>query len=98
MTLSITTFSIMTLSTKGLFATLSISDVQDNIMVLNMECCYAGCHRTECRILFIVMLSVIMLNVVMLNAVMLSVVAQVNLLQKCFMRSTPEVNLINILV
>jgi hypothetical protein len=56
----------MTLSIKGLYVTLIISDAQHKML----------CHYAECRILFIVIIrmSVIMLNVVMLNAVLLSVV------------------------
>jgi hypothetical protein len=46
----VTTFSIMILSTKGLFVTLSI-------MALDVECCYA-----ESREILIIMLSVVMLN------------------------------------
>ncbi len=48
-TLSITTFSIMTLSIRGLHVTLSITML---------------CHYAEYRILFIIMLNVVMLSVV----------------------------------
>jgi hypothetical protein len=64
-TLSITTFSIMTLGKKGLYVTLSIK----------MLCHNAECHYTECRVLIVIMLSVIIL---MLNVVILGVVALVN--------------------
>jgi hypothetical protein len=62
-TLSMTTFSIMTLSIKCLYVTLcitlSISDTQHNNALR-----YAECNNAECHVLFIVMLSVVMLNVV----------------------------------
>jgi hypothetical protein len=54
-TLRIMTFSIMTLSIKGFFATLSITKL---------------CHNADCGILFIVMLNVIMLSFVMLHVIM----------------------------
>ncbi len=49
-----TTFSIKTLSIKGLFATLSI---------MTFSITAHWCHYAECHILFIVMLSVVMLSV-----------------------------------
>jgi hypothetical protein len=67
-TLSITTFSIMTLRIKALFAifrtTLSITTLSITTPV----------NYAECRILFIVMPKVIILSVDRLNVVMLSVV------------------------
>jgi hypothetical protein len=76
MTLSTTTFSITTLSMKGLHVTLSISDTQQKITLsIIMLYHYAECRYAECHILFINMLNAIMLNVIMLNVVMLSVVA-----------------------
>ncbi len=60
---SIITFSIMTLSTRGLFATL-------NITIL---CHYAEYRYAECGVLFNIMVSVIILNVVMLIVVAPSV-------------------------
>ncbi len=65
---SATTFSIMTLSTKGLIMTLSIHDTQ-----LKNTSNNADCSCAECRFLFIVTLNVNMLNVVMLNVIVLSV-------------------------
>ncbi len=59
-----TTFSIMTLSIKGLLARLSI----------RTSCYYAEYRYAECNILFTVMPGVIMLSVVKLFVVMLSVV------------------------
>ncbi len=56
---SITAFSIMTLSLKGLYVTLSITML---------------CHCAECHILFTVMLSVIMPNVIMMSVVMPNVI------------------------
>jgi hypothetical protein len=52
-TLSITTFSIMTLRMKCMYVTLTISD---SITML--------CHYAECRVLFIIILKVIMPSVV----------------------------------
>jgi len=52
----------MTLSYKGLFATLIITAQPKH-------------HYAECHILFIVIMSVVMLHVVMLQLVILSVVA-----------------------
>ncbi len=57
-TLSITTFSIMTLSMKCLYVTLcialSITDTQHNNAIR-----YAECNHAECHVLFVVMLSVV---------------------------------------
>jgi hypothetical protein len=50
------TFTTMTLTIKGLFVTLSISNNQQYI--------YAECRYAECHDLFIVMLNVIILSVV----------------------------------
>ena len=57
-TLSMKTFSIVTLSKKGLFATFSISTLGKTTL-----CHYAECHYTECCVLFIVKLNVIMPSV-----------------------------------
>ncbi len=54
MTLSRSTFSIMTMSIRDLFVTFSINDTEHNNALHYAECCYG-----ECRILFIVMLSVV---------------------------------------
>ncbi len=60
--LGATTFSIMTLSTKGLFATISIKTLA--IMTLSITTLsHAECHYGECRVLFIDMLNVVMLSV-----------------------------------
>ncbi len=69
-TFSIMTLSMMTFSMKGLFAALSINDIQHNNTI---ECHYDVCCFAECHHLFIFMLNVIMLSVVILNVVMLSV-------------------------
>ncbi len=53
----------MTLSIKGLFVTLRVSDTQRN------NCHYAECYYAESRILLIVMLSVVMLRVIVLGVV-----------------------------
>jgi hypothetical protein len=45
------TFSIMTLSIKGLYVTISINDTQH---INSLQ--YAVCHYAECRVLFVVML------------------------------------------
>jgi hypothetical protein len=66
------TFSIMTLSIKGLFVTLSINVNQHNNTLYRVPLCY---YYAECRNLFIVMLNVIVLCAVMLNVIMLSVMA-----------------------
>ncbi len=69
MTLSMTTFSKMTLSIMSLFATLSISDTQHNgyrvpsVVMLSVAFFIVMLSIA----FFIVMLSVIMLNVIMLN-------------------------------
>ncbi len=64
MTIGITTFSLTTLSAKGLYMTLSINDTQrDNSLP------YADCSYAECNVLFIVMLNVIMLYDVMPSVV-----------------------------
>ncbi len=67
-TLSIASFFLMALSTKGLFETLNINDIQHKWLT-NMKYVMLGCRYAECRILFVVMLNVVMLNVVMLSAV-----------------------------
>jgi hypothetical protein len=57
------TFSIMTLSIKGLFSTLCINNIQHSITTLGImlsvvmesviscynECCYVECHNAECH-------------------------------------------------
>jgi hypothetical protein len=58
------TLSIMTLSIRSFYVTLSIT----------MLCYDAGCPYDECRILFTVMLNVIMLSVAMLNVIMLGTI------------------------
>ncbi len=67
--ISITIFSIMTLSIKGLFETFSTTKLR--IMTISIPTIrqYAECHYAECRVFLIVMLNVIMLSVVMLNVV-----------------------------
>jgi hypothetical protein len=64
-----TTFSIMTLSVKGLCTTLSIHETRHK---WHSECQH--CRYAECHVLFFCMLSVIMINVVMLSLVLLSVI------------------------
>ncbi len=59
----------MTLSTMGLFATLSMNVTQHNDTTDSTDYHIAECHFLN------VMLSAIMLNVIMLSVVMLSVVA-----------------------
>jgi hypothetical protein len=69
----VTTFSITTLSIKGISMTLRINDSVSttlSLTKLSIKCPYAGCRFAECRILFILMLNVIMLSVVMLSVVM----------------------------
>jgi hypothetical protein len=61
--LSITTFSTMTLSIKGLFATFNTMTIRIMTIGKTKLCQYAECHYAECRILIIVMLNVIMLSV-----------------------------------
>jgi hypothetical protein len=62
------TFSIMTLSIMGSFATHSIKDIQHNhTQHISIDCCYAELHYVQCRDYLNVMLSVIMLNVAMLQ-------------------------------
>ncbi len=75
-----TTFSITTLSIKGLFVTLSINDIQRKRHSAYQKCHYAKCLYAKCchfliAILNVIMLSVVMLSVVMLSVVMLKVVA-----------------------
>ncbi len=67
-TLSITTFSIMTLSTKGLGVAFSITVLSITTLCHSAEWPYAECN------VFFVLLSVIMLNVMMLCVIMLSVI------------------------
>jgi hypothetical protein len=64
-----TTLSITILSTKGLFATFSITTF--STMIFGITMLY---HYAECRILITIMLNVIMLSVSMLNVVAPSVV------------------------
>ncbi len=61
MTLSITTLSMMTISIKSLYVTLSVNDTQHNnaLPYCPLLCHYAGCHM-----FFFVILSVIMQSVV----------------------------------
>jgi hypothetical protein len=59
------TFSIMTLSKKDLFVTLSINDIQHKSHSEK----HSVCHYAECRDLCIIMLNVTMLSVVMPNVV-----------------------------
>jgi hypothetical protein len=59
MTLSIKTFSLITLGVNGLFVTFSINDTQ-----LTTLCHYTECHYAKCHVLFIVMLSAVMLGVI----------------------------------
>ena len=74
MTLSLTilskwTYILMTLSMKGIFASLSISHTEYKrhyITILNVEC-----HYAECRVLFIDMLNVVMLGVLLPSASLL---------------------------
>jgi len=63
------TFGIMTLSTKGLFLTLSINDIQHKRHFAYQKCHYAQCLYAECHNLLIVMLNIVMVSVVMLNVV-----------------------------
>ncbi len=70
---------IMTLSTRSIYVTLSISDTQQTTLGITMLCYYAECHYADSRILFIIMLNVIMLSVVTQNVVTQSVVAPTNL-------------------
>jgi hypothetical protein len=72
MTLSITLFSIMTLSLKGLYFLLRISN---SIIIL---CHYAEWRYAEYRILLLIMQNVVILGVVMMNVVMLSVVVPIS--------------------
>ncbi len=76
-TLTITTFSIMTLcveafSIKDLIVTLRIIDTPKDTRI-SFQCHYAICRYAECRVLFKVMLKVIILSV-RLNAIILSVI------------------------
>jgi hypothetical protein len=80
--LNVTTFSIITLSTKGLFETVSINDTQRNntrllscvsfLVMLNVI-------KLSDMMLSGIMLSGIMLSGIMLNVVMLSVVVPLQL-------------------
>jgi hypothetical protein len=71
------TFSIMTLSIKSLFVTLSITDTRHKNTPYRVqpECRYAQCRDLLSVMLNVNILSVVMLNVVMLSVVMLNVVA-----------------------
>ncbi len=64
MSIRLMPFSITTLSVKGLFATLSITNL----------CHYAEYSYAECRVLFVVIMSDVMLNVAILGFVILSVI------------------------
>jgi hypothetical protein len=66
MTLSIMTFSIMSLSIKGLLVTLSINDIQHKFNIDRVPLCCA-----EYRSFLIHMLNVIMLSVASLNVLAL---------------------------
>ncbi len=57
------TLSVTTLSTKSLFATLSIT-------------LCIKCHFAECHDLFIVMLNVVMLSAIGLNVIVMSIIAE----------------------
>jgi hypothetical protein len=76
MTLNILSFSIMTLSLKGLYVTLicdtkfMIKDAQHNNTTHLLPCLYDELLYAECHILFIVMLIVI-IAVLKLSALML---------------------------
>ncbi len=67
------TFSIMTLSIKGL-----INATQHTCHCAKIPLSlYAGCQYAACRILFGFLLSVVRLGVIMLNVVMLSLLAPI---------------------
>jgi hypothetical protein len=68
MSLSIPTLGIATLSTMGLFATLSINDTLHN----SIECHYADCRIFYC---------VVMLNVVKLSVITMSTAGQLVLVR-----------------
>jgi hypothetical protein len=61
------TLNTMTLSVKGLLATLGKTTLSISTQYHYVECCYHVCH-----ILFIVLLNVFILNIIMLIVVMLS--------------------------
>jgi hypothetical protein len=61
-----------------------ICNTQHEQQVAKPQCYYAEHHYTECRILFMIMLSVVMLNAVMLSVIMLSVVVPTSVLKRSF--------------
>jgi hypothetical protein len=63
-----TTFSITTLSTKGLFVTLSINEIQHKRHSAQQNSHYAECLYAVFRNFLLVVLSVIMLSVIILSA------------------------------
>ncbi len=73
-TLSIASFFLMALSTKGLFEMVNINGTKHK-WHNNMKDVMLRCRYAECRILFVVML-----NAVMLSGVMLSVLGQFSFL------------------
>jgi hypothetical protein len=75
-TLSITTFSIPTLRTKGLFVPLSINAIQHDKSAILLSVFFFMLY------FFTVMLNVIMLGVIVLSVVMLNVVAPLTLLNQ----------------
>ncbi len=72
-TLSITTFSSLTLSMMGLFAKISINNriTESHAIMLSVVMLSKD---PKCRILFIVMLILIMLILIMLDVIMLTVI------------------------
>jgi hypothetical protein len=58
-------FSIMTLSIKGLFATLGII----------AHCHYAEYRYAECRVLYFVMVNVILVSVIMVSVIMQNILS-----------------------
>jgi hypothetical protein len=64
LTFSITIFSIMALSIKGLFATLGII----------AHCHYAEYRYAECRVLYFVIVNVILVSVIMVSVIVQNVV------------------------
>jgi len=68
-TLGITTFSIMTLSMRGFYVTLSISDTQHKRHSAWQHYHYAQHRYARCHVWFIIMLNVVILSVTMLSVV-----------------------------
>ncbi len=62
------TFSIATLTIKGVFATFGINPIQHN-STSSANCHYTEYNYAECRNLFIIMLNVVKLIVVLLSVV-----------------------------